>query len=312
MSDKFPGKEFLTGRFGQVPLRDSLNRESKLGRRVAHLLLAIYAITLGYVILGLIVNYYITADIFFALSIVLLFFSLGQAVHEMGARNAIVFLAITTFVGFLFEVLGTSTGVPFGKYYYTNFLGAKVLNVPIVVPFVWFVIVYLTFSMCFSYFGERKAMSESGTRVLSLVGLAAFGAVAWDLMVDPMFSSPSYGYWVWQNASSTLTLSGVPLSNFIGWFCLAFLMIVAFLFVTRKKKVILRRNVIDSRIAYSLLLIDATVANGSLEHYFVIALGVAAMLAFLVASYLVSNSEKETIAKQSSAGQTTREHPAAN
>lgn len=267
-----------------------------------HILLIVYALTLAYVVLGLIAKYQVPVDIFFGLSFALLFFALGQSIYEMGVKNSFVFLLITVVVGFLFEVLGTSTGFPFGKYYYGNFLGAMVLNVPIVVPLVWFVIAYIAFSQCFSYFGERKALVESGTRIVGLVGLAAFGAVAWDLMVDPMFAS--YGYWVWENGSSVPTLSGVPLSNFVGWFVVAFLMIVAFVFVTRKRKVIRRSNTLDSRIVYILLLIDGAVANGSLSHYTVISIGVVAMLAFVAASYLVSRKDKERIARESRIGQT--------
>ncbi|MGI0078143.1 MAG: carotenoid biosynthesis protein [Nitrososphaerales archaeon] len=281
-----------------------MNKESKLGSRVVHLLLLLFAITLAYVVFGLIANYQPSADIFFALSFALLFFVLGQSIYEIGIRNAIVFLAITTVVGFLFEVLGTSTGLPFGKYYYGNFLGTMVLNVPIVVPLTWFVIVYLAFSMCFSHFGEKKTLEPWG-RVVAFAGVAAFGAVAWDFMVDPMFSS--YGYWIWENNGSVPTLSGVPLSNFVGWFVVALLMILSFVFVTRKKKVILRRNVLDSRIAYILLLIDGTVANGDLGHYLVIGVGVVAMLAFLVASHLASSSDKERIMRQSSVEQYPKE-----
>ncbi len=276
-------------------------KESKFGRRVVHLLLVIYAVILAYVVLGLILRYQVSADIFFGLSFALLFFALGQSVYEMGIKNTLILLAISTIIGFLAEVLGTSTGFPFGKYYYTDFLGQKVLNVPIVVPLVWFVIAYITFSQCFSYFGDLKNPRESGTRILSLVALAAFGTMAWDLMVDPMFVS--YGYWVWEGTDSIPTLYGVPLSNFVGWFVVAFLMMGAFLYVTRKKKVIQRHNLLDSRIVYLMLLVDGSVANWSLSQYAVIVIGAVAMLAFVCASYFLIKREKRRIKTESSVSQ---------
>ncbi|MCL5066857.1 MAG: carotenoid biosynthesis protein, partial [Thaumarchaeota archaeon] len=96
-------------------------------RIVVHALLLIYAAILAYILLGLIFQFHISADIFFDLSFALLFFSLGQALYEMGFKKALTFIVITAVIGFAAEVLGTSTGFPFGQYYYTDFLGPKVL-----------------------------------------------------------------------------------------------------------------------------------------------------------------------------------------
>ena len=77
-------------------------------RLVVHGLLAIYAAILAYILLGLIYQFDISADIFFDLSFALLFFALGQAFYEMGIKKAIVFIVISAVVGFAAEVLGTS------------------------------------------------------------------------------------------------------------------------------------------------------------------------------------------------------------
>ena len=159
---------------------------SSVGRLAIHALLLIYAAILAYILLGLIFKFSISANIFFDLSFALLFFTLGQCLYELGPKKALIFLIITSVVGFLAEVLGTSTGFPFGKYYYTNFLGPKVLGVPEVVPLVWFVIAYLTYSMARNVF---SASSITGKDMAKLAALSAFGAVSWDFMVDPMFSS---------------------------------------------------------------------------------------------------------------------------
>jgi uncharacterized membrane protein len=274
-------------------------KESKIGRRIVHILLVIYALILAYVVGGLIFNYQIPVEIFFGLSFALLFFTLGQSLYEMGLKFTGVFFLISAVIGYAAEVLGTSTGFPFGKYYYNDFLGEKFLNVPIVVPLLWFVITYLTFSLCFSYYGGNRVPSRS--RIIGMIALAAFGTMAWDLMVDPMFVS--YKYWVWENNGNVPTLSGVPVSNFVGWFVVTLLILGAFLFVIGKRSVIQRHNVWDTRIVYLLLFVDAAVANGSLSQDIVIVIGAIAMLAFVYLSYLLATKEKEKIAKEPSISQ---------
>ncbi len=175
-------------------------------------------------------------------------------------------------------MLGTSTGFPFGKYYYTDFLGPKVFGVPEVVPLIWFVIAYLTFSIARNAFRTKQLL---GNDLLRLALFAAFGAMAWDFLIDPMFSS--YGYWVWTGQFLPLPeLDGIPLTNFVGWFVLVTLMLSIY-FSLSKSKIGLtqRKNVFDSQLAYFLLIVDGTIANWTLGNYFVIIFGVSAMLLFL-------------------------------
>jgi len=258
------------------------------GKLVVHVLLAIYAAVLVYILFGLIFKFSVSADVFFGLSFALLFFTLGQSIYEMGLKRAVYFLVITGAIGFFAEVLGTNSGFPFGKYYYTDFLGSKFLDVPIVVPLVWFVIAYLSYSIVSGNLDSlsRSSISRNSTLVARTALLAAFGAVAWDFMIDPMFSS--YGYWVWTGQFLPLPeLDGIPLTNFVGWFVLVALMIAVCLWVipplkTSKFSLISRSNSRDSVIAYTLLLIDGVVANYSLGNYAVIGLGLLAMIAFLI------------------------------
>ncbi|MDG6922368.1 MAG: carotenoid biosynthesis protein [Nitrososphaerota archaeon] len=182
-------------------------------RIVVHALLLLYAGILAYILLGLIFQFNIAADIFFDLSFALLFFSLGQAFYEMGVKKALTFIAVTALVGFAAEVLGTSTGFPFGQYYYTDFLGPKILGVPEVVPLVWFVISYLTLSIAYGAFSATNKLNRRALTTLAL--FCAFGAVAWDFLIDPMFSS--YGYWVWTGQFVDLPkLYGIPLTKYGG------------------------------------------------------------------------------------------------
>jgi uncharacterized membrane protein len=260
-------------------------------RILVHILLSVYTAVLVYILLGLILNFNPSAEVFFGLSFALLFFTLAQSIYELGFVKAILFLVVTGVIGFFAEVLGTNSGFPFGKYYYTDFLGSKFLGVPVVVPLVWFVIAYLCYSIVTGNMRMPPDVSSSTKRTIfvKIALLGAFGAVAWDFMIDPMFSS--YGYWVWTGQFLPLPeLDGIPLTNFIGWFVLVALMIIVCLYVlvpVNKKDgyyLRLRNNSRDSIIAYVLLLVDGVVANFSLGNYTVIALGVVAMIGFLALS----------------------------
>jgi uncharacterized membrane protein len=246
------------------------------GRLVVHALVLIYAAILAYVLLGLELNFHIDPQVFFDLSFALLFFALGQAIYELGAKRAGIFFGITVLLGYGAEVLGTNTGFPFGSYVYSHVLGPKAFGVPLMVPVVWFVIAYIAMSM----------VVGRGRKQLGLVAaLTAFGVVSWDLLIDPMFSSPSYGYWTWLDSQSVATLAGVPLTNFLGWFLLGLVMIALFLYTMPKERPILKRkNRSDSMIIYVLLMIDGALANIALGNPLVVLIGVSAMLIFLVVS----------------------------
>jgi uncharacterized membrane protein len=267
--------------------------QSSKGRLVVHALLALYAIILAYIVGGLIFKYSVAVDLFFGLSFALLFFAAAQAIYEMGLTRTVVFFVITSAVGFFAEVLGTSSGFPFGKYTYgtylgSSYLGPEILGVPEVVPLIWFVIVYICFSQTYS----RDPTKSSFSRLLPAIALTAFGVMAWDVIVDPMFTS--YGYWIWSPDNPGPKIYGVPLTNFVGWFAVSFLMLalVFLAFKTGKKQqVIKRRNVIDSRIVYILLMIDGAVANASLGNYLAIVFGVISMTAFFVASIALSSKD---------------------
>ncbi|MDA4130063.1 MAG: carotenoid biosynthesis protein [Thaumarchaeota archaeon] len=265
-----------------------LSKTPITGRMLVHVLLAIYALILGYIVLSLVLRFSVSGDIFFGLSFALLFFTIGQSIYELGLKNAMGFLLIASAIGYLAEVLGTSSGFPFGKYFYTDLLGEKILGVPIVVPLVWFVISYLSFSIARTAFPDlMEGKVTRNSMIVKLTFLSAFGAVAWDFMIDPMFSS--YRYWVWTGQFVPLPeLDGIPLTNFLGWFVLVSLMVYISCKVLFRKSsgmIIYRRNALDSKIAYSLLILDGVVANYSLENFLAIGIGLVTMISFLTLAY---------------------------
>jgi putative membrane protein len=101
------------------------------------------------------------------------------------------------------ELLGTTVGLPFGPYRYTDGLGLKWFgHVPLLIPLSWFTMALPSFALA------------RGVRPAARVPIAALVLLAWDLALDPAMSRATF-YWVW---GSTGPYYGMPWLNLLGWF----------------------------------------------------------------------------------------------
>jgi phytoene/squalene synthetase/uncharacterized membrane protein len=106
------------------------------------------------------------------------------------------------------ELLGTTTGFPFGDYAYTSFLGAKWFDhVPFLIPLSWFTMALPSWIMTGSLIGW-----ESNKVVRWL--LTGFLLMVWDLALDPAMSF-LVPYWEWGVEGAYY---GMPFINLAGWF----------------------------------------------------------------------------------------------
>ena len=105
----------------------------------------------------------------------------------------------------LIEQLGTSTGIPFGRYTYTGTLRPTVRAVPAIVPVAWFAMALPAREVAHGALGERST-------VLRRIGAGALCLTAWDLFLDPQMVGE--GYWRWARCGR---YRGIPLTNYIGW-----------------------------------------------------------------------------------------------
>lgn len=109
------------------------------------------------------------------------------------------------------ELLGTSTGFPFGEYHYLSGLGYKLAGlVPFTIPLSWF---YLGFSAYLLAY-----MGLVGLGKLRVLGAIAFGSLlltAWDFVLDPAMSQTTMPFWAWDQPGAFF---GMPYQNFAGWF----------------------------------------------------------------------------------------------
>lgn len=135
-----------------------------------------------------------------------LFLLIAGLIVLLGARTrrdaaALVLVALT---GFAVEVIGVSSGFPFGRYAYTTAQQPQLLGVPIVMSLAWMALV--------AFAVDLAGRLHLPTWPAAL--LAALLTTATDLVIDPLAAN-HFGYWTWANEG---TYYGIPFTNFVGWF----------------------------------------------------------------------------------------------
>ncbi|MBU7581861.1 MAG: carotenoid biosynthesis protein [Nostoc sp. TH1S01] len=135
------------------------------------------------------------------------------ASRTLGVGRAVAFLLPAVLISLTSELLGTSTGFPFGHYHYLSGLGYKIAGlVPFTIPLSWF---YLG---CVSYLLARAGLEvdtkPSWWRHIGAVGLGSLLLTSWDFVLDPAMSQTALPFWYWQQPGAFF---GMPYQNFAGW-----------------------------------------------------------------------------------------------
>ena len=137
-----------------------------------------------------------------------------HAYRTLGLRNWLSFMLPAVLISLSSELLGTSTGFPFGHYSYLSGLGYKIAGlVPFTIPLSWF---YLGLS---SYLLARAGLKRLfiGSPLLWQVGAIGLGALlltSWDFVLDPAMSQTAMPFWYWHQPGAFF---GMPYQNFVGW-----------------------------------------------------------------------------------------------
>lgn len=167
-----------------------------------------------------------------SLTVILLLFSLWHASYALGVRLTLAFFAITTVTSWIFEEAGVVTGLVYGPYHYTSTLGPWLGSVPVLIPLAWFMMVYPSYILA-NLIVDGAPVGSPGGRG-HVVGLALLGALvmaAWDLVVDPILSGPTFGAWVWERGGPYY---GVPAQNYVGWIVTTFTVYLLYRSVERR------------------------------------------------------------------------------
>ena len=111
------------------------------------------------------------------------------------------------------ELLGTSTGFPFGEYRYLSGLGYKIAGlVPFTIPLSWF---YLGFSAyIIALAGFKKLELRNWLCQVGAIVCGSLCLTSWDFVLDPAMSQAPVPFWVWDTPGA---FYGMPYQNFAGW-----------------------------------------------------------------------------------------------
>lgn len=109
-----------------------------------------------------------------------------------------------TLCGGMSELMGTTTGFPFGAYAYGDWLGPKLLDhVPYLIPPSWFAMSLLSLDLA----------SRVSARRYERIVVAAVFMTLWDVALDPAMSR-AFPMWSYPGGGFFF---GMPLSNWAGW-----------------------------------------------------------------------------------------------
>jgi hypothetical protein len=157
--------------------------------------------------------------LFQALTPVHLLFSLGILLlfHEDWSKRFFAFAFSAFAIGFLSEVSGVHTGFPFGNYLYGPVLGIKLWEVPLMIGVNWFLLIYTSGYLMNRFFANKILASFMGALTMTAV----------DYLIEPV--AVALDFWNWDGGI-------IPLSNYLGWIAVSFLIQLIYHFTFFKKE----------------------------------------------------------------------------
>jgi uncharacterized membrane protein len=143
------------------------------------------------------------------------------AYRTLGLRNWLTFMLPAVLISLSSELLGTSTGFPFGDYSYLSGLGYKISGlVPFTIPLSWFYLGLSSYLLARAGLGigQVNAAGElpkfGWFRQIVAIALGALLLTSWDFVLDPAMSQTAMPFWYWHQPGAFF---GMPYQNFAGW-----------------------------------------------------------------------------------------------
>lgn len=134
-----------------------------------------------------------------------------------GPRGALA-VAGALLLAWAVEHVGETTGVPFGRYRYTDVLQPQIAGVvPVPITLAWLMSAFGSWQLAHVAIGGGAGTRHGDPRVIALTGLLI---VALDLQIETVATSIN-GYWTWIDAGPYY---GVPVANFVAWGVVGMLM----------------------------------------------------------------------------------------
>jgi len=135
------------------------------------------------------------------------------AYRQLGLKAMLAFMLPSVFLSLGSELMGTSTGFPFGHYSYLSGLGYKIAGlVPFTIPLSWFYVGLVSYLIARA--GLEVDKKPSLLRHMGAIALGALALTSWDFVLDPAMSQTALPFWYWQQPGGFF---GMPYQNFAGW-----------------------------------------------------------------------------------------------
>lgn len=139
--------------------------------------------------------------------------SVAHAALTFGLWWALRFTVITFVFSLALEALGVSTSAIFGSYSYSDQLGPKVFEVPLVIGLAWVMFSYLAWILSRTL---TRPLHSRPVQLIVSVLIGAFTMTSWDLFLDPQMVSQ--GYWQWFDTGLEFPgTHGIGVHNYLGW-----------------------------------------------------------------------------------------------
>jgi len=142
---------------------------------------------------------------------------------KMGWSSSWLYLFWGSLVGLIAELSGTQTGLPFGEYAYTAWLGPKIADhVPYFIPLSWYAMSILSYDLAgkLDLVGFKRIM------------VTAIYMILWDVCLDPAMTS-AFPFWYYLGGDGFLYT--MPFLNWIGWFITSIVIAAGFEWMCKRK-----------------------------------------------------------------------------
>jgi uncharacterized membrane protein len=199
------------------------------------------------------------------------------AYRTLGLWQWLTFMIPAVVLSLGSELLGTSTGFPFGEYGYLSGLGYKVAGlVPFTVPLSWFYMGFVCYLLARAGIDAsiKTGNAASWLRHILALALGAILLTAWDFALDPAMSQTSYPFWHFGDIGSFF---GTPYRNFAGWLATGGLFMTVAALFWKKTSIVLSRQ----QLGFPLIVYVTNIAFSVVITMFGVGLWIPVALSFL-------------------------------
>jgi uncharacterized membrane protein len=165
-------------------------------------------------------------------SVLMFAFCWAHASHLLGAQAALKFVLIAVCLGWFAEQMGSTYGWFFGRYTYTEVLGWRLGDVPMIIPLMWFALCYTAYVISYFVIWQSPMTVLPSLRHAAFMSLlAAMLVTAYDLGADPYMV---FVLKAWIMTKTDGWWFGETLQGFVGWMQVSFVIVFCFHLAVRK------------------------------------------------------------------------------